>query len=110
MLVRWEHLFTHRDLDLGKIFLIKHWIELTDQMPFKECYWQIPPHMYNDGKAHLQEILDIGTNWKLHSPWTSMVVLAQKKEGSLRFCIDLSKTEQLDCQGCLFTTPHWGDH
>ena len=29
--------------DLGKTSLIKHPIELTDQMPFKEHYQQIPP-------------------------------------------------------------------
>ena len=35
LLVKWEHLFAHSDLDLGKMSLIKHQIELTDQMPFK---------------------------------------------------------------------------
>ena len=47
--------------------------------------------MYDDMKAHLQEMLDIGTIWKLHSPWASVVVLVQKKDGGLRFCIDLRK-------------------
>ena len=60
LLLKWEHLFACRNLDLGKTSLIKHWIELTDWMPFKDCYWHIPPHMYDDMKAHLQEILDIG--------------------------------------------------
>ena len=36
-------------------------------------------------------MLDIGAIWKLHSLWASMVVLVQKKDGSLRFCIDLRK-------------------
>ena len=31
LLVKWEHLFACSILDLGKISLIKHWIELTDQ-------------------------------------------------------------------------------
>ena len=43
LLTRWEHLFSHSDLHLGKTSLIKHQIELTDRMPFKECFWQIPP-------------------------------------------------------------------
>ena len=51
--------FAHSSLDLGKTSLIKHQIELMDQMPFKEHYWCIPPHMYDDVKAHLQEMLDI---------------------------------------------------
>ena len=68
----------HSDLDLGKTALIKHKIELTDQMPFKEHYRCIPLHMYNDVRAHIQEMLDIGTIHKLHSPWASTVVLVQK--------------------------------
>ena len=49
------------------------------------------PHMYDDVKAYLQEMLDIGAIWKSNSPWASMVILVQKKDGSLRFCIDLRK-------------------
>ena len=47
--------------------------------------------MYDDMKAHIQEILDIGAIWKLHSPRASAVVLVWKKGGILRFCIDLRK-------------------
>ena len=38
LLLKWEHLFVHSDLDLGKTALIKHKIQLTDKTPFKECY------------------------------------------------------------------------
>ena len=47
--------------------------------------------MYNDIKAHLQGMLNIGAIRMSHGPWTSIVVLVQKKDGSLRFCIDLRK-------------------
>ena len=43
LLTRSQHLFACSDLHLGKTSLIKHRIELPDQMPFKECYWKIPP-------------------------------------------------------------------
>ena len=48
LLLKWEHLFACSDLDLGKTAQIKHKIEVTDWMPFKECYWHICPHMYDD--------------------------------------------------------------
>ena len=49
------------------------------------------PHMYNDVRAHIQEVLDIGAICKLHSPWANTVILVWKKDGSLRFCINLKK-------------------
>ena len=91
LLLKWEHLFVHSDLDLAKTVLIKHKIQLTDQTPFKECYRWIPPHMYDDMRAHIQEMLDIDTIHKPHSPWASTVFLVQKKDGGLMFCIDLRK-------------------
>ena len=91
LLLKWEHLFAHNNLDLGKTALIKHKIRLTEQTPFKERYRCIPPHMYNDVRARIQEMLDIGSIYKSHSPWASAVVLVWKKDGGLRFCIDLRK-------------------
>ena len=35
--------------------------------------------------------MEIGAIWKLASPWASVVVLVRKKDGSLRFCVDLRK-------------------
>ena len=68
-----------------------HKISLTDQTPFKEHFRCIPPHMYDDVRAHIQEMLDIGTVHKSHSPWASAVVIVWKKDGGLRFRIDLRK-------------------
>ena len=91
LLLKWEHLVACSDLDLGKTALTKHKIELTDQMPFKKHYWSIPPHMCDDMRAHIQEMLDIGAIHKSHSLWASRVVLVQKKDSGLRLCIDLRK-------------------
>ena len=43
LLLKWEHLFTHNNLDLGKTALTKYKIKLTDQTPFKEHYRCTPP-------------------------------------------------------------------
>ena len=91
LLLKWEHLFTCSDLDLSKTAVIKHKIEAMDWTPFKQCYQHIPPHMYDNVRAHIQEMLDIGVIQKLHKSWASTVVLVQKKDSSLRFCIDLRK-------------------
>ena len=69
LLLKWEHLFAYSNLDLGKTALIKHKVRLTEQTPYKERYRCIPPHMYDDMRAHIQGMLDIGAIHKLHSPW-----------------------------------------
>ena len=94
LLLKWEHLFAHSNLDLGKTALIRNKIRLMEQTPFKERYRCIPPHMYDDMRAHIQEMLDIGAIHKSHSPWVSAVVLVRKKDGGLRFCIDLRKLNE----------------
>ena len=78
-------------LDLGRTDLVKHHIELSNYTPIKDRYQRIPPHQYEDFRKHLKEMLEIGAIRRSNSPWASPVVLVRKKDGSLRFCIDLRK-------------------
>ena len=86
---QYHDLFALEDKELGKTSLVKHKIKLTDKKPFKLRHRRIPPHEYEEVKAHLKEMEDIGAIRKSHSPWSSPVVLVRKKTGELRFCIDL---------------------
>ena len=89
LLCEYHDIFSRHDLDLGKTHLVKHDIQLTDHKPFKQNYRRIPPHLYDEVKKHLKEMLDLGAIRKSQSPWSSAIVLVQKKDGTLRFCIDL---------------------
>ena len=87
----YSFLFAMNNLDLGRTDLVKHHIELKDYTPIKDRYRRIPPHQYEEVRKHLKEMLDIGAIRRSNSPWASPVVLVRKKDGSLRFCIDLRK-------------------
>ena len=104
MLLRWEHLFAHSDLDLGKPALIKHKIELTDQMPFKEHHWSIPPPHVQwrkgpyPGDAGYWCYLEVTQSIGWHSSpgpekgWQSEVLYWPQE------------AEWLDHEGCILTT------
>ena len=84
-------IFSKNDLDLGKCNILKHDLKLIDHQPFKEGYRRIPPHLFEEVKQHLQEMVEIGAFRKSFSPWASAAVLVRKKDGGLRLCIDLCK-------------------
>ena len=89
LLCEYSDIFSKHDLDLGRTNLAKHDIQLVDYKPFKQAYRRIPPHLYEQVRAHLKEMLQLGAIRPSHSPWSSAIVLVQKKDGTLRFCIDL---------------------
>ena len=84
LLVDSSDVFSENDLDLGKCNILKHSIKITDPQPFKERYRRIPPHLYEEVKAHLQEMVEVGTIRRSFSPWASTVVLVRKKDGGLQ--------------------------
>ena len=88
---KYSFLFAMNSLDLGRTDLVKHHIQLNNYTPIKDRYRRIPPHQYEEVRKHLKEMLDIGAIRRSNSPWASPVVLVRKKDGSLRFCIDLRK-------------------
>ena len=91
LLTKFQHLFALSDLELGCTSLVKHRINMNNPVPFKERYRRIPPQEFDEVSNHLQEMLKVGVIRKSVSPWASPVVLVRKKDGSLRFCIDLRK-------------------
>ena len=88
---KFHMIFSKNDLDLGKTDKVKYKIKVTDPVPFKERYRRITPSQYEAVRKHLQEMLDLGAIKPSDSPWCSAVVLVKKKNGELRFCIDLRK-------------------
>ena len=80
--------------ELGHVNLVKHKIRLEDYNPIKERPRRIPPSQYEEVKSRLQEMLDVGAIRPSNSPWASAVVLAKKKDGSWRMCIDLRKVNK----------------
>ena len=91
LLVDSADVFAKTDLDLGKCNIIKHAIKITDPQPFKECYRRIPPHLYEEVKKHLQEMVEVGQLGGASALGPVLWCWLEKKMGGLRFCINLRK-------------------
>ena len=87
---KYAHIFALESLDMEHT-MVKHKIRLDNYTPFRERYHRIPPNLFDEVRNHLKEMIEVGAIQKLSSPWASAVVLVRKKDGSLRFCIDLHK-------------------
>ena len=95
LLVEQKLAFSQSSLDLGHTSLVTHQINLTNSVPFKERVRRIPPGLYDEVRKHLQEMLESEVIRESNSPWSSNVVLVRKKDGSLRFCIDYRRLNNI---------------
>lgn len=85
VLNKWSDIFSKSPTDLGKTDTVRHEINLTDEIPFKEPYRRIPPALYDEVRLHLKEMLEAGAIRKSQSPFSSNVVLVRKKMGHCDF-------------------------
>ena len=55
---RYDNVFSKGPLDVGCCDLIPHEINVTDATPVGAAYRRVPPHMVNEVKTLLQDLLD----------------------------------------------------
>ena len=89
--MEFQDIFALSDLELGKTNLVKHHILVTNPVPFKDRHTRIPPSQIEPLRKLLKNMEEVGAIRKSNSPWSSSIVLVKKKDGNLRFCIDLRK-------------------
>ena len=94
LLQEMHDVFSLHDLDLGRTDRVKHTIRLHDKTPFRERYRRIAPTELEEVKKKVDEMLRVGAVGESCSPWCSAVVLARRKDGTLRFCIDLRRLNE----------------
>ena len=88
LLAKYHDVFSLDPAELGCTHSTKHIIKVTDDTPFKERFRQIPLPLVEEVRNHLKEMLESGTIRPSQSAWCNAMVLVQKKDGSLCFCID----------------------
>ena len=97
LLREYHDIFSLEKHDMGHTNATKHKIVLKDPdtPPFKERFRWIPPPQLDEVREHLKLMLDAGVVRPSNSPWCNAVVLVQKKDRSLRFCINFRRLNAL---------------
>ena len=87
-LAKYHDVFSLDPVELGCTHSTEHAIKVMDDTPFKKWFRWIPLPLVEEVWNHLQEILESGAIRPSQSAWCNTVVLVQKKDGGLQFCID----------------------
>ena len=80
--------FACDDDDIGYIPNLRLNINLSDSRPVRKNYTSIPRPLYQEVKRHIEDRLNKQFIQKSQSPYLSPVVCVQKKDGTLRLCVD----------------------
>ena len=88
LLAKYHDVFSLDPAELGCTHSTEHIINVTDDTPFKEWLRQIPLPLVEQVRNNLKEMLESGSIRPSQSTWCNAVVLVQKKDGGLHFCID----------------------
>lgn len=87
--------FSKGSEDLGRTNVAKHTIDTGSHRPIKQAARRLPMHKQEEAERILTDMISSGVVEPSSGPWSSPIVLVQKKDGSLRFCVDYRKVNTM---------------
>ena len=88
LVCRYRDVFSEGEYDLGDTNVVQHVIDTGQSQPIKQQLRRQPVHLLEKIDDEVARMLNAGVIEPTCSPWASNVVIVKKKDGSLRFCID----------------------
>ncbi|XP_072768318.1 uncharacterized protein [Nerophis lumbriciformis] len=79
----------------GRTQAIKHDIETKPGKVIRQRPYRIPEARRAAIKEEVKKMLELGVIEESHSPWSSPIVIVPKPDGSLRFCNDFRKLNEI---------------
>ena len=73
----------------------EHVIDTGDSRPIKQRPYRIPVHLQAVVNQQVDDMLERGLIRPSTSPWSSPIVLAPKKDGNYRFCVDFRRVNSV---------------
>ena len=79
----------------GCTHLINHRIETTPGVSVRTRPYRLPEHKRKLVQAEIKAMLELGVIEESHSAWSSPIVLVGKPDGSIWFCVDYRKVNDV---------------
>ncbi|GBM66543.1 Retrovirus-related Pol polyprotein from transposon 297 [Araneus ventricosus] len=95
LLKEFQNLFSTCDADVGRCNMTQHRINTGDHPPIKQYPRRLPLARKEEVDNLVKEMVDNGIIEESSGPWTSLIVLVKKKDGSTRFCVDYRKLNKI---------------
>jgi len=90
-----SNVFSRSEYDIGRTRIIPHRIDTGDNAPHFEQLRRHPTMQLPMIHEHVQHMLAHDVIEPAASPWSSNVVMVRKQDGSMRFCVDYRKVNEL---------------
>lgn len=105
LLASHQDAFSKTDSDYGYTTAVTHNIPTREAPPIKQRHRWVPPQVFQQFKKHIQDIASQGILKESCSPWASPAVIVLKKDGSMRFCCDYRRLNQVTSKDA-YLLPH----
>ena len=101
LLWRFEDVIALNDNDLGRTHLVSHRIDTADARPVCQLARRLPFHLHEQVRGLVDNMLTQGIIEPCCGPWASPILLAKKKDGTTRFCVDFRRVKDMTRQPAL---------
>ena len=91
MLKKHSDVFSTSDLDIGKMGVTEHNIELWDDTPIYQRPRRLPEALSQEIESQCKELELLDVIEPSSSAWSSPIVPVRKKDGRIRLCVDYRK-------------------
>ena len=97
------------DGDLGRTSVLRHKINTGDVTPIHQTARRLPFHQRELVQNMIKGMLDQGIVEPAEGAWSSPIVLAKKKDGSYRFCVDFRRVNDVTTKKDVHPIPRIDD-